>query len=133
MFEVALAEKFKAIFGLDKTTYDRPGESQEQEAAFIDVANVRTTIKDKRALGMVTGKLHVFAQSGKLPYGYFSKCIDAASAELKEGLFFYDFEENRGTFRNIAERSLGFVYLFDSQYDPAIGNITSINLSIAES
>lgn len=133
MFEKKLAEQLKRIFAFDKITFDRPGESQEQEAVFIEIETARCRIKDKRQIAKVAGKIHVFASLDKLPYGYFIKRISEASLTDTQGLFFYDFEENKGTFRNITERSMSFLYLFDSQYDPAIGIINQVNLSIAES
>lgn len=133
MFEATLSAQLKKIFDFDKVTFDMPGESQEQEGVFIQVESSQTRVKDGRQTARVNGKIHVFAPSNKLPYGYFSKCIDAASAADKQGLFFYAFEENKGTYRNICERSLSFVYLFDSQFDPALGSITSVQFEIAES
>lgn len=132
MFEKSLKDKLIRIFDFDKVTYDKPGESQEQEATFIDVTLAMCRVIDARQIARVEGKITVFANSDKLPYGYFSKRIAEADPEDTKDLFFFDFEENKGTFRNIAERSVGFRYLFDSQYDPAIGTITSIDLTITE-
>jgi hypothetical protein len=133
VFETSLKQKLKRIFDFDKVTFDRPGESQEQEGVFVEVENARCKLVDAKQIARVTGKLHVFASLEKLPFGYFSKKIsEAAAADVKD-LFFFDFEENRGTFRNITERSLGFVFLYSSQYDPNVGELTSINFSIAES
>jgi len=133
MFEKQLSSQLKRIFDFDKVSFDRPGESQEQEAVFIEVETAACKIKDKRQIARVTGKVHVFASLDKLPYGYFTKKIAEADVADVQGLFFYNFEENKGTYRNITERSMSFLYLFDSQYDPAIGIINQVNLSIAES
>src|SRR5688572_6573931 len=123
MFEKSLEDKLKKIFDLDKVTYDRPSESQEQEAVFIQVENANCRVKDGRQLARVTGTLRVFARSEHLPYGYFAKKISEADASLTKNFFFYDFEENAGTYRDIVERSLGFLFLFDSQHDPEMGEI----------
>ncbi len=133
MFETSLKDKLKRIFDLDKVTYDRPGESQEQEGIFIAVEQARCKVIDARQLARVQGKLHIFASLDKLPFGYLTKKISKADPVDVKSLFFFDFEENRGTFRNITERSLAFVFLYDSQYDPNVGELTSINLAIAES
>lgn len=133
MFEKKLTQQLTNIFGFDKVTFDRPGESQEQEAVFIEVETANCKIKDGKQIAKVTGKLHVFASLDKLPYGYFTKRIAEAKADDVKGLFFFNFEENRGTYRNITERSMSFLYLFDSQYDPAIGIINQVNLSLVES
>jgi hypothetical protein len=132
MFKASLKEKLMNIFDFDKVTFDRPSESMEQEGVFIEVEKAKCKVVDAKQIAHVTGKIHVFANIDKLPYGYFTKQIADADADDTSGLVFFDFEENKGTFRNIAERSLGFVYLFDSQYDPALGTINEINLSIAE-
>ncbi len=130
MFEKDLLDKFKRIFDLDKLTYDNPSESKEQECAFINVASSVNSVKDGKFVGKVTGKLTVFANSDKLPYGYFTKHIAEAEVEDTKNLFFYQFEENLPTINNIAERTLSFIYLFDYQYNPNVGEITSIETEI---
>jgi hypothetical protein len=131
VFERTLADQLKRIFGVDKVTFDVPGESQEQEGLFVAVDNARFRIKDARQVARVTGTVRIFASLDKMPYGYFARRLAQASAADTAGLFFFDFEENKGTFRNITERSAGFLYLFDSQYDPAIGTLNQVNLSYA--
>ncbi len=133
MFEKTLKDKLTKIFDLDKVTYDKPSDSQEQECVFIEVESANCKLADARQIARVKGVLHVFANTDKLPYGYFTKKIAEADPEDVKSLFFFDFEENKGTYRNITERSIGFLYLFDSQFDPAIGTITEVNLSYAES
>lgn len=133
MFEKRLQSQIQKIFGFKKTTFDAPGESQEQEGAFVVVETAKTRVKDAREIAQVSGRIHVFAASSKLPYGFFSKAIESADPADKAGLFFHSFEENKGKYRNIVERSVGFHYLFDSQYDPAIGKLESVNFQISES
>jgi hypothetical protein len=132
MFEKSLKEKFQRIFDLKKATFNLPGESQEQECLFIEIENSRNTIKDGKEIARVTGKIRVFGNQEKIPFGYFSKKIQSAAPADTKDLFFFDFEENAGTFLNIAERSLSFVYFFNSQYDPALGTITSIDIEVTE-
>lgn len=128
MFKSKLSDAVKQIFDLDKVTFDLPSESKEQECAFIEIESSVTSFGDTKEVAKVTGKILVFARSEKLPYGYFAKCIKNAPKELTLPFYFYDFEENLGTFRDIVQRSLGFVYFFDSQYDPSVGTIESITL-----
>lgn len=132
MFEASLSNKLKKIFAFKKATFDLPGESQEQECIFIQVEKARNTVKDARVVGEVRGKINVFANSDKLPYGYFAKKIAAADNADTKDLFFYDFEENAGTIRNISERTLSFIYFYNEQYDPEVGEMTSINLEVTE-
>lgn len=128
MFEASLKEKLKRIFDFDKVSFAIPSESQEQEGMFIQVDQVRSSIKDARQVCKVQGKLIVYASNEKLPYGYFSKKIQEAELADTRDLYFYDFEGNAGRYQDISERSLGFIYFFNSQYNPDIGSITSINL-----
>lgn len=127
MFESALKEKLQRIFDLKKSTFDLPGDSLEQECLFIQVDGARSTIKDGRELCRVNGRLRVFANTDKLPYGYFAKRIAAAPLGHTADLFFYDIEENAGQIQNIAERSMSFVYFHSAQYNPPAGEIESVN------
>lgn len=129
MFEASLSEKLKRIFDLKKATFNLPSESQEQETLFIEVSSAKNKIKDGRATAVVRGKIRVFCNQDKVPYGYFSKKIDSAAKVDIQDLFFYDIEENAGTFLNISERSMSFVYLFETQYDPALGEINELETS----
>lgn len=133
MFEKRLQKQIEKIFDLGKVTYDSPSESQEQEGVFIQVASSAVRVTGAKAIAKVEGTIRVFAASNKLPYGFFAKQIDSAKAEDKAGLFFHNFEENKGKYRNIVERSVAFVYLFDGQYDPAMGRIETVNIQILES
>lgn len=126
MFEKSLADKLKRIFDLDKVTFDLPSESQEQECIFIDVKTSAGRVKDGFFTAKVTGGVRIYANSEKMPYGYLTKRIVEAKPEDTKDLFFYDFEENAGQFRNISERSMSFIYLFDSQYNPNVGEIEGL-------
>jgi hypothetical protein len=129
VFEAALKSALKDIFDLKKVTFDAPGESQEQDCLFIEVETARNSIKQGLATARVTGKLRVYGNSEKLPYGYFSKCIQEAEAALTNPFFFYEFEENLNTYRNLVERSLSFVYFFTAQHDPNQGEIDSLAIT----
>lgn len=126
MFEKDLSAKLKRIFDLDKVSYDHVSATQEQECLFIQITTSKNRVKDGRFTGRVQGKLNVFANLDKLPYGYFSKCIDEAEVADIDDFFFFDFEENAGTIDNITERTLSFIYLFDMQYNPNRGELTSL-------
>ena len=142
MFKKSLQTKLENIFDLERTTFDAPSESQEQECAFIEIDSSKNSIRDGREVAKVTGKIKVFGNSGHLPYGYFSKKISAAKVADTMGLFFYDIEMNAGvipsmtsagTVLNIVERTVSFVYLYDAQYDPEHGSLTTLNTSYSES
>jgi hypothetical protein len=71
LFEQDLAGKLERIFGFDKVTFDQVSESREQEGVFIEIERARPTIKDGKQISYVQGRVRVFAQNDKLPYGYF--------------------------------------------------------------
>lgn len=125
--EDVLIDRFKEIFQVSKVVFDSPGESQEQGCIFLEVEVGRFTFKDGRAISKVTGNAIMFGQNDKLTLGFFAKAIAKAPADLKKPFFFFDFEENSKRFRNLVQRSLSFVFLFDTQYDPATGSIETVN------
>ncbi len=128
MFEEVLSEKLKKIFSMKKASYNQPGDSHEQGVLFIDVVNARTHIKDALQVARVNGKIRIYAQHEKMPFGFFTKAIAQAEGDQIADLFFYDLEENDSRYQNIVERSASFVFFFSSQYDPDVGTLTSLNL-----
>jgi len=133
VFEKELETKFKKIFGIAKVTYDSPGESHEQGCLFIDIDSCKNSIKDGKAVAMVTGNVALYGPAPKMPFGFFSKAIRNAEVEFTKDLFFYDIETNTQRIGDIVQRGFSFIYFFRGQYDPAIGTITSINIAIEES
>ena len=126
MFERQLAEKFKAIFGVSKVSYDEPGESQEQKCLFVEIETSRNRLGDGVERARVNGKIVMFAQNDQIPFGFFSKAIAKAPPSLTADLFFFDFEENSRRYQNVVQRSCSFVYFFTGQYDPDIGTLDEI-------
>lgn len=132
MFEKELSEKFGKIFNVAKVTYDSPGDSQEQGCLFIDIDSANPTIKDGKALAIVTGNAFMYAPADKLPFGFFGKAIRKADIALTKDLFFFNIENNSQRFQNIIQRGFSFTYFYRGQFDPEIGTITGITLSIEE-
>lgn len=128
MFKQALGVTLKKIFDLDKVTFDTPSNANEQEVLFIEVESSKATIKDGAQIAMVTGRVRVFASLDKMPFGYFAKKIQEHPLDAKD-LFFFEIEESAGTYRNISERTFGFVYFFNSQHNPALGTLDSVNIT----
>lgn len=131
MFEAEMKQKVARILNLktDKVRFDLPSSQAEQEMAFIEISRADSRIVDKLELARVTGRIRLFVQNEKMPYGYFNKAIDKAAQEDKEGFFFFDFEENASRYLNLTERTASFVYFHKKQYDPEKGAITSIEFS----
>ncbi len=132
MFEKTLEASLKEIFGVKKVTYDQPGENEEQECIFIEVEKSRNNVKDKKFIAQVNGTLTIVGNSDKMPYGFFSKKIDEAKPEVKRNLAFFNFERNSRVFRNIVQRTVDFTYFFSGQFDPNLGNITSVTINLEE-
>lgn len=133
MFEEALKEKFRKVFEVQRVRFDDPGpekESREQETLFVEISECKSKIRDTRQFCRVTGKCIMIAQNDKLPFGYFPKMI-ATHADDTKDLFFHDFEENTRVYGNLVERGFSFVFFFNSQYDPAVGNLNAIDIEVS--
>lgn len=130
MFEQELADKLKTIFGAKKVTYAAAGKSQEQECLFIEVEVANTDVRDGRVTGRVQGKAFMNAVAEKMPFGFFQKAIRLADPEIKKDLYFYEIENNTLLYDNIVQRGFSFSYFFNSQYDPATGSITSVDITV---
>lgn len=132
MFEAELADKFKQIFQVTEVSYDTPGESQEQNVLFVEVENPKFTFKDGRALAIIKGNAVMFGRNDALTFGFFAKAISQADDALTKDLFFEDFETNTQRFRDIVQRGFSFTYFFNSQYDPDVGTIEELDITIEE-
>jgi hypothetical protein len=131
--EQALKTCFEKIFDFKKVTFDHMGESQEQNCLFVEVENSTNRVKDGKFVSKVTGIAKVFAPNDKLPIGYFNQKIAMALSVYTKDLFFYEVDSSAQTFGNIVMRSFRFVYFFNSQFNPATGTITDINLEELDS
>ena len=133
MFEQELIDKFKAIFGVEKVTYDTPGESREQNCLFIEIENCSSSVTDGEAGGTVTGNAVIFQKHSAIPFGFFTKAIARAPNALTKDLFFFDIEKNTQRYRDLVQRGFSFTYFFNSQFDPPTGTITSVDTTVEES
>lgn len=131
MFKHAIQTKLRGILGY-KVSFNAPSESFEQEVGFIAIAQTRTSAGQGRIRAKVTGYVSVFAQTDKMPFGYFAKKIAQAKAEHRAGFFFFDIDENvlnsPARMVNLAERRVSFVYLVDEQYDPNQGAMAGFSI-----
>ena len=130
MFEASLKEKMQKIFNLKKVTYAHPGDSKEQDCIFISVEQPRIRFKDKRALARVSGEILIQGNSDKMPFGFMSKMIEEANPDFKKDLHFFELEANDKYYQNLVQRTAKFVYFFSTQYDPNVGTIDEVNISI---
>lgn len=132
MFRKPLEEKLKAIFGFKKVTYDAPSDAFEQDTLFIEVQQPRVKTSEGKAYARVVGQLVVYSQDNKMPYGFFSKRIEKAGNPLTKDFFFYDvdvnIENSPARTQNIAERRVSFIFFFTAQYDPSLGELTTLEI-----
>lgn len=135
MFRKDLQRRLEAIFQIEKSTLLAPSLQFEQDTLFIqiDQANPRVCSKDGgRETAKVVGSLTVFSQDNRMPFGFFTKAIERADPELTRPFLFLDIDVDLASsparVQNIHERRTSFVFLYDSQYDPNRGALTSIEL-----
>lgn len=135
MFKNDLRRRFESIFGM-KATFNIQSEENEQDTMFINIDICRPRISSRdggRETAKVIGSIIVTSQDSKFPYGFMTKCIEKADPDLTRSIFFYDVDavvQNEGMV-NIHERSTSFVFLYDSQYDPSKGELTSLDTNIS--
>lgn len=137
MFRKELIRRLELIFGMKKTTMDAPSDEFEQDTLFVEVTFANSRISGKgggRQTARVVGKLTVFSQDNKMPFGFFSKQIEQSMGELTRPFNFYDIDiddpTSQARLQNIHERSISFVFLYDSQYDPDKGELTSLETTV---
>lgn len=135
MFRKDLQNRFEQIFALGKTTFLAPSEEFEQDTLFIEIESVSPRVSNAgggKQTAKVVGNVTVFAQDNNLPYGFFNKAIERADPELTSPLFFYDIDTDIAASpartQNIHERRASFVFLYEGQYDPNKGELTSLSL-----
>lgn len=127
MFTADLERRLKGIFDVKRVRFEAPSESREQDTLFVEIDESRTAVTAGRESARVSGTLTMFSQREKLPYGYFSKCIERSASDLTRPLIFSLAEANEETFQNLTTRSLGFTFLYSAQYDPNHGELTQVH------
>lgn len=132
MFRKDLKRRLEAIFDFKKSTFNAPSESYEQDTLFISVQNAKCSVKANREVAYVNGVITVFSQGDRLPYGFFKKRLQSASGDLTKPLMFEaetDDDQSPARLQNIHERRVPFVFLYDAQFDPSQGELTSLEFS----
>lgn len=140
MFRKDLIRRFENIFGFEgRTTFNAYSQEFEQDTLFIEIDSARPKISGANGgleTARVVGQMVVFSQDEVLPYGVFAKKIELAKAEDKSPLFFYDMDvdvpSSPAREQNIHERRCSFIFLYNSQFDPDKGELTSLELTIEE-
>lgn len=134
MFERDLENRLKRIFGFQKVTFSYPSDEFEQDVLFIQIerSNCKVSGNDGgKQTARATGTLVAFSQDKRLPYGFFAKRIENADKSDTSKFFFHseiDVPASEARLQNIHERQCSFVFLYDSQYNPERGELSSLNL-----
>lgn len=125
-----LKTRLGRIFDME-VSFDTPHpESTEQDVLFVSIEAARHTLKEKRHLARVTGRVRLFSQSLDAPTGFLSKRIAEADAEDTKCFFFFDLEETETRMLDLVFRTAGFVFFYDVQYNPEAGTINQVNISV---
>lgn len=137
MFRNDLLRRLEKIFGLKKTVYWKASESHEQDTLFVTVLDARPRMSSGqggRETAVVNGLITVYSQDNRLPYGFFSKAIERAAADVVKPFFFFDIDvdlqNSPARQHNIHERQASFVFLYDAQYDPNRGELSQLTLEV---
>ena len=125
MFERELKSRLESIFGI-KASFDLPGESLEQEVIFINIETSYSKVSDKIIRTRAQGKCFLYVQRDKAPVSFFAKRIAQSDKELTQRFFFYEVDAEKKVYQNIVERSFGFIYFFEGEYDPNLGELTEV-------
>jgi hypothetical protein len=137
VFRKDLERRLKAIFGFKKVTFSAPADDSaigtfEQDTGFVEISDCQSSAGFGSARAKVECTLRTFTQDDKMPYGFLTKKIQQAKAELTDPLFFYEIDTNVASsparIQNIHERRTRFQFLYSEQYDPDQGSITSLEL-----
>ncbi len=128
MFEQDLKDRLQRIFDFKDTSFSDPSDSLEQEKLFIKVDSAKCEAKPGIQRAYVKGEIYVYANADKLPFGYFAKHIERAAIADTSVFFFSNIDNNDRVTNNIVKRSCAFAFFFHAQYDPRVGEITSVTI-----
>jgi hypothetical protein len=132
MFKKKLESQLKQIFEMP-VKFQAPvygDEAMEQDTIFVEVQKCRPRVQGLRILDKVEGHLVVFSRDDQFTFGLFSKAVERSTAEARKGLSFFEMDtvlpESPARVQNLQETRSKFLYLFEDQYDPDKGELTSV-------
>ena len=126
MFRKELKRKLSEIFAMSVSFQKPSDDTPEQEIIFVEIDDSQSKVTHGKQVAKVNGSLVMYAPQEKLPFGFFTKKINQAGAELNQGFFFYGMDENKKTYVDLVERRCRFVFLYSGDYDPEAGTMTSV-------
>jgi hypothetical protein len=127
MFKSSLSTRLSSIFDIRRVSFDEPGDTREQDKIFVEIDSVRPqgTYDGKKLKAVINGKITIFAQSKKLPFGFFQKKLYNCNKDMQKDLFFYNFDNNVTYLgaEGLTERSCNFQFNYTEDFDPDKGYI----------
>lgn len=132
MFKKDLQNRLKNIFDLP-VRFEAPDfDALEQDVLFVEIHRCRPRVQGERITDKVSGQLMVFSQQENWTFGMFTKSVERAEARYTKNFFFFEMDtvmpDSPARLQNLQEIRSAFVFLFDSQYDPDKGSLTSLEI-----
>lgn len=121
MFKRALAADLISIFGVKKVKFASLETAGEQKVLYVDVTNVKPTIRDGKESARVSATLGIAGTLEDNPSGFFLKRIMKANANLIKRFAFDRTETpiDNGVFDwELKANSLSFIYFYEEEYNP---------------
>lgn len=136
MFKKELRASLIRIFGIANTTFEEPDvEAPEQDVLFVEITDAKTRpYGPDRISAKVTGNLILFSQAARTPYGFFNKKIQQAKNEDRKKFIFgreIDVPDSPARIQDLHEKQVPFTFLYDAQYDPDQGEISSLDAQLS--
>lgn len=132
MFKKDLKNRLSHIFELPVRFEAIDWEAPEQDTLFVEIQRSRPRVQGNRITDKVEGQLIVVSQQEKWTFGMFTKAVERALPQYTKNFFFYEMDtvmpDSPARLQNLQEVRSAFVFLFDSQYDPDKGSLTSLEM-----
>jgi hypothetical protein len=133
MFKADLENRLKTIFEMP-VKFEAPNygsEALEQDVVFVEVQKCRPRVQGDRILDKVMGQLVLFSRDDNVTFGFFTKAVERSTPAYRSGLSFFQMDtvlpESPARLQNLQETRSAFMFLYDSQYDPDKGELTSVD------
>ncbi len=137
MFEKDLERRLRTIFGVRKTTFNAPDfDAPEQDCLFCQIVDAKPRMQARgggRETYVVEGYLTIFSQALRIPFGFFHKKLEQGDPADVASFFFgkeMDIADSPARLQNIQERRINFTFLYDTEYDPNRGSLTSLETTV---
>lgn len=121
MYKKALAADLTSIFGIKKIKFASLETAAEQKVLYVDVNNVKPTIRDGKESARVYATLGIAGTLEDNPSGFLLKQIMKANANLVKRFAFDRTEsrvDNAAFDWELMTNSISFIYFYEEEYNP---------------